>query len=204
MGLLPSELAISRFAGTRCRPGRPCKSGTKPYFALAFSYTSNRSCGILAFAMSTGQAVMIVKELTEQECATVLLGSSLGHLACAKDDRPYVVPITFAFADNSIYSFSLIGRKIEWMRKNPAVCVQVDDFRKGSEWKSVVAYGVFEELPDRVGSKRERDHAWSLLSKHANWWEPGGLKPITAAPAPSHLFYRIRIEKLTGRHAVPI
>ena len=51
-------------------------------------------------------------------------------------------------------------------------------------------------------SKRERDHAWSLLSKHANWWEPGGLKPVAAAPASSHLFYRIRIVRLTGRQAV--
>ena len=67
--------------------------------------------------------------------------------ACARDNRPYVVPITFAFADNNIYSFSLIGQKIEWMRKNPEVCVQVGDFREGREWKSVVAYGVFEELP---------------------------------------------------------
>ena len=145
---------------------------------------------------------MIVKELTEHECTNLLTGAKLGHLACARDNRPYVVPITFAFADNHIYSFSLIGQKIEWMRQNPDVCLQVDDFEESRGWKSVVAYGVFEELPDRIGSKRERDHAWSLLSKHANWWEPGGLKPVTAAPASSHLFYRIRIERLTGRQAV--
>ena len=145
---------------------------------------------------------MIIKELTEQECATVLLASNLGHLACAKDNLPYVVPITFAFADNNIYSFSLTGQKIEWMRENPHVCIQVDGFQKGREWKSIVAYGAFEELPDRIGWKRERDHAWSLLSKHANWWEPGGLKPLSAPAAASHLFYRIHVEKLTGRHAI--
>jgi nitroimidazol reductase NimA-like FMN-containing flavoprotein (pyridoxamine 5'-phosphate oxidase superfamily) len=65
-----------------------------------------------------------------------------------------------------------------------------------------VIYGAFEELPDRIGWKRERDHAWSLLSKNAAWWEPGGLKPVTAAPSSMHLFYRIRIERLTGRQAV--
>jgi nitroimidazol reductase NimA-like FMN-containing flavoprotein (pyridoxamine 5'-phosphate oxidase superfamily) len=145
---------------------------------------------------------MIVKELTEQECAGILKASSLGHLACVSDNRPYVVPITFAFADNCIYSFSLIGQKIEWMRQNPEVCLQVDDFAQDRGWKSVVVYGAYEELPDRIGSKRERDHAWSLLSKHANWWEPGGLKPVTAAQSSSHLFYRIRIERMTGRQAV--
>ena len=40
-----------------------------------------------------------------------------------------------------------------------------------------------EELPDVIGHKRERERAWSLLSRHANWWEPGGLKPL--APAAS-------------------
>jgi len=145
---------------------------------------------------------MIVKELSEQECKTLLKASSLGHLACARDNKPYVVPITFVFADNSIYSFSLMGQKIEWMRQNPQICLQVDDFEQGSGWKSVVVYGVYEELPDRIGSKRERDRAWSLLSEHANWWEPGGLKPVTASPASSHVFYRIGIERLTGRQAV--
>ncbi len=144
---------------------------------------------------------MIVKELTQRECIDILMASSLGHLACAKDNRPYVVPITFTFADNHIYSFSLTGQKIEWMRKNPQVCLQVDDFKEGRAWKSVVVQGVYEELPDRIGSKREREHAWSLLSKHANWWEPDGLKPSPAAGT-SHVFYRIQIETLTGRHAV--
>ena len=74
---------------------------------------------------------MIIKELTRQECAAILLESHLGHLACVNDNRPYVVPITFAFADNHIYSFSMVGQKVEWMRKNPQVCLQVDDFAKG-------------------------------------------------------------------------
>lgn len=28
--------------------------------------------------------------------------------------------------------------------------------------------GRYEELPERIGYKRQRDYAWSLLSKHAN------------------------------------
>lgn len=143
---------------------------------------------------------MIVKELTEQECMAVVLASSLGHLACAKDNQPYVVPITFVFADHHIYSFSMLGQKIEWMRQNQQICLQIGEFKQSQGWKSVVVYGVYEELPDRLGSKRERDHAWSLLSKHANWWEPGSLKPVPTAET-EHVFFRIRIDRLTGRHA---
>ena len=143
---------------------------------------------------------MIIKELTREACNAILLESRLGRLACVSDNRPYVVPISFVFADNHIYSFSMIGQKVEWMRKNPQVCLQVDDFQQRREWSSVVVHGAYEELQDRIGSKREREHAWSLLSKHATWWEPGSLKPVPAAGT-EHVFYRIRIETLTGRRA---
>lgn len=147
---------------------------------------------------------MIVKEMTREECSAVVSASRLARLACASENQPYVVPIHFAFADNHLYSFSMPGKKIDWMRANPKVCIQIDEFVEPREWRSVLVYGLFEELPDRIGWKRERDHAWCLLEKHANWWEPGGLKPMPgpAAGASSHLFYRIRIESMTGRQAV--
>ncbi len=45
--------------------------------------------------------------------------------------------------------------------------------------ENVVADGRYGELPDRIGHKVERDRAWSALSKHVDWWEPGALKPIS-------------------------
>ena len=121
---------------------------------------------------------MIVREMTEQENTAVVSAGRLARLACANEGQPYMVPIHYAFADRHLYSFSMAGQKVEWMRSNPKVCVQIDDLSSVRSWKSVVVYGVFEELPDRIGTKVARDHAWSLLEKHANWWEPGGLKPM--------------------------
>lgn len=40
-------------------------------------------------------------------------------------------------------------------------------------------------MPDEIGRKRERDHAWLLLSKPTGWWEPGS-RPIL-----SEIFFRI-------------
>jgi nitroimidazol reductase NimA-like FMN-containing flavoprotein (pyridoxamine 5'-phosphate oxidase superfamily) len=147
---------------------------------------------------------MIVKELNRDECAAVLSASRLARLACSRDGQPYVVPIHYAFADDYLYSFSMPGRKIDWMRENPMVCAQIDDLGSSRNWRSVVVYGLYEELPDRIGSKRERDHAWSLLEKHANWWEPGGLKPVPQpmATASTHLFYRIRVTSMSGRQGI--
>jgi nitroimidazol reductase NimA-like FMN-containing flavoprotein (pyridoxamine 5'-phosphate oxidase superfamily) len=142
--------------------------------------------------------------MTAQENAAFVASGRLARLASARDGQPYVVPIHYALADRYLYSFSMPGQKVDWMRSNPKVCVQIDDLSSARNWKSVVIYGLFEELADRIGTKVERDRAWSLLEKHANWWEPGALKPMMPpiASASNHLFYRIRIETMSGRQAI--
>ena len=64
------------------------------------------------------------------------------------------------------------------MRQNPKVCVITEEHSDGKQWKSVVVEGTYEELPDEIGHKRDRERAWSLLSKHVDWWQPGALKPV--------------------------
>jgi len=147
---------------------------------------------------------MFLRELTPAECTAVLSAARVGRLGCVHDDRPYVVPIYFAFADHHLYSFSMEGRKVAWMRQNPQVCLQVDTMHDGREWRSVVAYGCYEELPDDARWHLERKKAWQLLQRQANWWEPGVLYPVqrTNGDQAGYLYYRIRIESLTGREAV--
>lgn len=146
---------------------------------------------------------MLVRALSALECTKILTANRVGRLACAKDGQPYVVPFYYAHSDAHLYGFSMPGKKIEWMRANPLVSVQVDEHGQGRGWRSVVVDGRYEELPDRIGHKLQRDHAWSVLSKHADWWEPGSLKPVvplTADSAP-HVFFRILIEEVSGREA---
>jgi uncharacterized protein len=145
---------------------------------------------------------MQVRAMSTLQCTKLLEAHRVGHLACCLDDHPYVVPIYFAKYGANLYSFSMPGKKVDIMRQNPHVTIFVEESGQGRTWKSVLAEGVFEELPDRVGSKVEREHAWSLLSSHANWWEPGGLKPVVQpvmAGHSEHLFYRVRIEQMSGR-----
>ncbi|MFC5385838.1 pyridoxamine 5'-phosphate oxidase family protein [Aquamicrobium segne] len=144
---------------------------------------------------------MIITEMTRPECLELLGSQRVGSLACCREGQPYVVPITFVLDGDYLYSFSLTGQKIDWMRANPLICLQADVAGENGLWRSVVVNGRFEELPDRIGWKRARDRAWSLLSQHANWWEPGGLKPAAEGRTP-HVFYRIIIEEMTGRRNV--
>jgi uncharacterized protein len=142
---------------------------------------------------------MFVKEMTRADCTALLWACRLGRLACSYNDQPYVVPIYYAFDGHHLYSFSMPGKKLLWMRENPRVCVQIDDCSKHLGWRSVVVNGLYQEL----SSARDRHYAWSLLQQHANWWEPGALtpdQPLLSSHS-SHLFYRIWIEHITGRQA---
>ena len=62
---------------------------------------------------------MFVQEMTREECVALASAGRLGRLACARDNRPYVVPIHYTFADNYLYGFSMPGQKVDWMRTNP-------------------------------------------------------------------------------------
>ena len=99
------------------------------------------------------------------------------------------------------YGFTTPGQKLEWMRANPLVCVEVDEVEAYDQWVSVIAFGRFEELPETPGSDDERRRAqerprrvaetspetspetpgadderlraYQLLSTQVMWWEPG-------------------------------
>ncbi|ANL49194.1 pyridoxamine 5'-phosphate oxidase-like protein (plasmid) [Rhizobium phaseoli] len=146
-----------------------------------------------------------LREFTLAECYAILEETRFGHLACCKDGQPYVVPIYFAYDSGVAYCFSMPGRKLEWMRENDKVCLQVDQ-RAGSGWRSVIAEGRFEEFPDTEVWRSERLHAWEMLQKHSDWWEVGSLKPqeVPVLGKSPHIFFGILVRTLSGRTAFAV
>lgn len=148
---------------------------------------------------------MHVKSLTLAECKIALSRAAFGRLACARDNQPYVVPVYFAFEEagifgNRVYCFSQMGQKIEWMRSNPLVCLEIDDVRNTCDWTSVLVFGRFEELRDTKQYKSERQHAYELLSKRALWWEPGTAARYRSGERHSSepIYFRISVDHVTG------
>lgn len=143
--------------------------------------------------------------MTQQARADLLTRARLGRLGCSQANQPYVVPCYFAYSDNYLYSFTTLGRKIECMRANPLVCVEVDEVVSPEEWSSVIVFGRYEELPDTPDYKRERAVAHDVLQSKGPWWEPGYVKTLlhrTERPLVP-VFYRIRISDVTGHRATP-
>ena len=101
---------------------------------------------------------MLIREMSRQECFRVLARARLARLACAHENQPYVVPVYLAYdeASECLYGFTTPGQKVEWMRANPLVCVEVDEVVSYDQWVSVIAIGRYEELPETPGSDSAR------------------------------------------------
>src|SRR5690606_19590597 len=134
----------------------------------------NSSCH---YSDNEEEAMMIIRELTHNQCISLIEAKRVARLGCSLDGQPYVVTIFYAYAEGHAYAFTLPGRKLDIMRANPKVALLVEETGSGRSWKSAMAEGSFEELPDRIGHKTLRERAWTLLSKYSDWWQPGALKP---------------------------
>jgi hypothetical protein len=143
---------------------------------------------------------MLVRELTRAECKDLLSRASIGRLACVQDDQPYVVPISLAFDGTDLYSFSTAGQKIQWMRANPRVEVEVDEIVDPLQWITVVVFGRYEEITRSAEHKAARAHAEEVLARRPTFWLPGSARTPVREPI-SPVIYRIAIASMTGRRA---
>lgn len=146
-------------------------------------------------------------KLNDFQIERVLLSATHGHLGCHAEGETYVVPVAYVYEkdgkDEYIYGYTIEGKKIEMLRSNPEVCLQVEDIRGHASWQSVILWGTYEEL-----SGAAADHAIQILTSR--------LHPFTGTETtrPAHsmeqlnrryeqgvktVAYRIRIHKKTGR-----
>lgn len=147
---------------------------------------------------------MIIREMSPQACIELLRGSRLGRLACAHERQPYVVPISFAYHVSGLYCVTTLGQKVEWMRANPSVALQVDRIQSAQRWESVIVYGRYEEFSDTPDTRAMRELAWSLLqSENELWWEPAYVETITeGGKRPTvPIYFRISVARITGHRA---
>jgi nitroimidazol reductase NimA-like FMN-containing flavoprotein (pyridoxamine 5'-phosphate oxidase superfamily) len=144
-----------------------------------------------------------VKKMKPQECGELLARLGFGRLACARDNQPYILPIYFAYEPERLYGFATFGRKIEWMRLNPLVCVQADEIRSQNNWASVIVRGRYEELLDTPEYAKQRNQVQALLGKRSLWWQPGyAASQVRGLSKPTKpVFYCIHIEEMTGLRA---
>jgi uncharacterized protein len=145
---------------------------------------------------------MRIVEASQKECRELLRRASLGRLGCSLQDQPYVVPVGFAYESDCLYVFSTAGKKIEWMRQNSKVCLQVDEVADRSSWLSVIVNGTYRELVEpRYTDERER--ARKHLAQAEQWWKVplAERREQTSDVSIETVFFSIDIQSMTGLRA---
>lgn len=135
--------------------------------------------------------------LNDAQIDALLHSETVGRIGCVVDGEPYIVPVTYAYDGEAVYAHSAEGMKLRGLRKSPRACFEVEHVHDLANWRSVIAWGTFEELHGAAAERGMR----VLVDK---------LTPLagseTAAPAhgaePRHesaVIYRIRLDRRTGR-----
>ena len=143
-------------------------------------------------------------ELSSAGIEDVLRTQILAHVGCYDGQSVYVIPISYAYDGTDVYCHSLEGKKIEAMRRNPAVCFQVERLRNFANWESVIAWGEFIEIKDSGGIKLAKQ---VLLSRKlpvlsSDTTHLGKYWPFTDDSSDNEtpgIFFRIKLDKKTGR-----
>jgi hypothetical protein len=146
----------------------------------------------------------MLAELTQPEIEEVLYNSSLGRIGCVDDGMPYIVPVNYRYEGGYIQCYSLEGMKLQIMRNNPDVCFEVEQIKDQHHWKTVICWGMFEEITDEeeLGELRSKylEHVLrkrATISTNAPADHGHAMHPEPKPGDP--IFYRIRLTKFTGR-----
>jgi nitroimidazol reductase NimA-like FMN-containing flavoprotein (pyridoxamine 5'-phosphate oxidase superfamily) len=96
----------------------------------------------------------MIHKLDEPQIDEFLKKQLIGHIGCHAGGITYVVPLSYAYDNGYVWAHTQDGMKVDIMRKNPSVCFEVDDTRDTSNWKSVIAWGTFEEVYEASERKK--------------------------------------------------
>lgn len=138
-----------------------------------------------------------IDEMSTKEIRDLLQKVGHGHLGCAFEGHPYVVPMHYYFDDPDIYIFTTVGMKTKYMDANPEVCLQVEDVHNLQHWRSVTVMGRAEHITD----KQEFDRVIQFVKTenptlspaiNRTWIDAWGRAEVMA-------LYRIRPSEMSGR-----
>jgi nitroimidazol reductase NimA-like FMN-containing flavoprotein (pyridoxamine 5'-phosphate oxidase superfamily) len=66
----------------------------------------------------------------------LLMRARFGHLGCAREGRPYFLPMHYAYDGKELYFYATQGMKTQFMNGNPQVSLQVKDILDSSHWRA--------------------------------------------------------------------
>ena len=90
----------------------------------------------------------MIKNINRDECLKIISQNYIGHLAYIYKNAPFIVPITYYYDKKNItvIGYTGEGHKINALRINNAVALEIVDIKSIDTWKTILIQGTFEEL----------------------------------------------------------
>ena len=141
-----------------------------------------------------------VEDMPLEEMQALLRRIGFGHLGCAREGRPYVVPMHYAYDGEYLYLFTTEGTKTSFIEANPEVCMQVEEVESPSRWQSVMVTGEAK----RITGQEEKEHAMQHITTSNPTLTPAlnQTQLDTWGRANEIVLYRIRPAIIDGRKTV--
>jgi uncharacterized protein len=146
------------------------------------------------------------KEITDETLISQIIEKAqICRLGLAKDNIPYVLPVSFGYDGKVIYFHTAKeGRKIDFMTANDRVCFEfehgvqlIQSESNPCKWtfsfQSVIGYGRVQELTELP----EKTAGLNQMMKHYS----GREWPFSADDLAGIRVWRIAIESLTGKQS---
>ncbi len=141
-----------------------------------------------------------VEVLTDSEIVEIISRVGYAHLACCRDNRPYVVPVHYAYDEPHLYIYTTEGKKTEIIEANPEVCLQVEDVNDENHWQSVIITGDAVQLTEKKEISRAMK---SILATNPNLTPAMSIHWMDAWVRSNYeVVYRITPKMITGRTTV--
>lgn len=137
-----------------------------------------------------------METLPDEDSLKLLVEAPVAHLGTITDGRPYVTPMSFVLDESRIRFRTMSGKKLDALREEPRVCIEVSRFDEVSgHWASVIVLGTAFEVESEMVEARVIE---KLFEKYADAighpLRRGGLQPLTGLP---HTV-EVEIEEMTG------
>jgi uncharacterized protein len=137
--------------------------------------------------------------LDREQIDHVLSGATVGRIGAHANGRTYVVPVSYVYDGDAVYIHSADGLKVQMMRANPQVCFEVEAIDDMANWRSVIAWGAYEELSG--------DLALAAINLLVSRLSPLTTSETTGPAGHAHgragdgieVAFRIRLTERTGR-----
>ncbi|HEX9762116.1 MAG TPA: pyridoxamine 5'-phosphate oxidase family protein [Acidimicrobiia bacterium] len=122
--------------------------------------------------------------ISREEALAVLGSAPVAHIGVIEGGEPYVTPMSYVVDGERVLFRTMAGRKLDGIRVNPVVCVEVSKYDDATgDWVSVIVRGTATETEE---DEIKTLTITKLLDKYrevvGSPLSPGGMQPMSGFP----------------------